>query len=295
MPTRDLLLVVLVCAAWGFNFTAGAKGMEGFPPLLFMVLRFTGVILLTLPFLRRPPAGQWPRLIAVALCMGGLHFTFLFWALGVSEDVTSIAVVQIMYIPIAVLLALVLLKEHTGWRTLAATATAFAGVMIIAFDPLVLRQPAALALILLSAFSQALASVLMRKLSGLSPMSFQGWSAIICLPVMLLGTLLFEQDQLPAIRDATAWHWAALAYTTVVASLVGHGVFYLLVQRHPVPLVMPYMLMMTPMAAGFGIVVWGDTPGLKLWIGGTIILASILFITLRGRARAQSTIRALEG
>jgi O-acetylserine/cysteine efflux transporter len=167
--------------------------------------------------------------------------------------------------------------------------------MIIAFDPLVLRQPAALALILLSAFSQALASVLMRNLSGLSPMSFQGWSAMICLPVMVLGTLLFEQDQLLAIRNATAWHWAALAYTTVVASLVGHGVFYLLVQRHPVPLVMPYMLMMTPMAAGFGILVWGDSPGPKLWIGGSIILGSILFITLRGRARAQTTIRALEG
>ncbi len=286
--------MVLVCAVWGFNFTAGAKGMEGFPPLLFMALRFAGVILITLPFLRRPPPGQWPRLIAVALCMGGLHFTFLFWALGVSEDVTSIAVVQIMYIPFAVLLALVLLNERTGWRTLAATATAFAGVMIIAFDPLVLSQPAALLLILLSAFFQALASVLMRNLNGLTPMSFQGWSAIICLPVMVIGTLLFEQDQWLAIQNATAWHWAALAYTTVVASLVGHGVFYLLVQRHPVPLVMPYMLMMTPMAALFGIVVWGDTPGPKLWIGGTIILASILFITLRGRARAQSTLQVLE-
>lgn len=286
--------MVLVCAAWGFNFTAGAKGMEGFPPLLFMTLRFAGVILLTLPLLRRPPPGQWPRLIAVALCMGGLHFTFLFWALRVSEDVTSIAVLQIMYIPFAVLLALLVLRERTGWRTLAATATAFAGVMVIAFDPLVLRQPAALTLILASAFSQALASVLMRKLSGLTPMSFQGWSAIICLPVMLVGTLAFEQDQLVAIQAASPWHWAALAYTTVVASLVGHGVFYLLVQRHPVPLVMPYMLMMTPMGALFGIVVWGDTPGPKLWIGGSIILASILFITLRGRARAQSTLRALE-
>ncbi len=107
-------------------------------------------------------------------------------------------------------------------------------------------------------------------------------------------TLLFEKDQLQAIQSASPWHWAALAYTTAVASLVGHGVFYLLVQRHPVPLVMPYMLMMTPMAAGFGIVVWGDSPGPKLWIGGTIILASILFITLRGRARAQSTLRALD-
>lgn len=292
MPLRDLALVVLVCAAWGFNFTAGAKGMEGFPPLLFMVLRFVGVLALTLPFLRPPPPGQWLRLAAVALTMGGLHFTFLFWALRLSEDVTSIAVLQIMYIPISVLLAWGLLGERTGWRTLAATATAFTGVMLIAFDPLVLQQPTALTLIMLSALSQALASVLMRGLYGIGPLNFQAWTAVFALPVMLAGTLVFEEGQRLAIASAEPLHWAALAYTVLVASLVGHGLFFVLVQRHPVPLLMPYLLLMTPLGALFGVLVWGDRPGPRLIAGGAIILGSILFITLRGRRRARTTLRA---
>jgi O-acetylserine/cysteine efflux transporter len=292
MPLRDLVLVVLVCAAWGFNFTAGAKGMEGFPPLLFMVLRFLGVLTLTLLFLRPPPPGQWVRLAAVALTMGGLHFTFLFWALRLSEDVTSIAVLQIMYIPIAVLLAWLLLRERTGWRTLAATATAFAGVMLIGFDPLVLQQPAALALVLLSALAQALASVLMRGLHGIGPMNFQAWTAVFALPCMLAGTLLFEQGQWQSIKDAEPLHWAALAYTVVIASLVGHGLFFVLVQRHPVPQLMPYLLLMTPLGALFGVLVWGDRPGPRLIVGGVIILGSILFITLRGRRRAGAALVA---
>jgi O-acetylserine/cysteine efflux transporter len=294
LPPRDLALVLLVCAAWGFNFTAGAKGMQGFPPLLFMTLRFLIVLALTLPFLRRPPPGQWLRLATVALTMGSLHFTFLFAALRLSEDVTSIAVLQIMYIPFAVLLALLILGERTGWRTLSATATAFAGVMIIAFDPLVLNQPAALALILLSAFFQALASVLMRGLHGISPMSFQGWTAVFSLPVMFLGTLLLETGQWEAIRSATSLHWAALVYTAVVSSLVGHGLFFVLVQRHPVPLLMPYMLLMTPMAGFFGVVVWGDRPNPELIVGALVVLLSILFITLRGRTRARARLRATE-
>lgn len=292
MPLKDLSIAVLVCAAWGFNFTAGAKSMEAFPPFLFMTLRFLCVLALTLPFLRWPPRGQWLRLAVVTVSMGCLHFTFLFWALGVSEDVTSIALLQITYIPMSVLLAMALLGERASWQTLAATGVAFAGVMLISFDPLVLRQPLAMVLILGSAFFQAVSSVFMRGLSGLSPMNFQAWTAIFSLPFMLIGTLFFEQGQIETVNAAGPWHWAALAYTVVMASLIGHGLFYWLVQRHPLPLLMPYLLLMTPLAGLFGVLVWGDRPSARLLIGGAIILLSILFITLRRRSRAQKLLDA---
>lgn len=292
MPARDLLLVVLICTVWGFNFVAGAQAMTAFPPMLFMVLRFSLVLLLALPLLRRPPPGQWVRLAASAIAMGGLHFTFMFWALGLSNDVTSIAITQNMYIPISVLLAVLFLKEPVGWRTMAATATAFLGVLFIGFDPAVLGQLDALGLILLSAFFQALASVLMRGLYGIHPISFQGWTAIFSLPLLALASALFEQGQWAAIEAAQPIHWAALAYTVIMASLVGHGLFFYLVQRHPLPLLMPYMLMMPLFAASFGILVWGDRPGTRLILGGSLILGSILFITLRGRRKVEKVLKA---
>ncbi len=112
------------------------------------------------------------------------------------------------------------------------------------------------------------------------------------LPVMFLGTLLFETGQWEAIQNATGLHWAALVYTAVVSSLVGHGLFFVLVQRHPVPLLMPYMLLMTPMAGFFGVVVWGDRPNPELIVGALVVLLSILFITLRGRSRARANLKA---
>ncbi len=290
MPARDLILVLIICMVWGFNFVAGAAAMTGFPPMLFMVLRFLLVLLLALPLIRRPPPGQWLRLAAAAIAMGGLHFTFMFWALDLSDDVTSIAITQNMYIPISVLLAVVLLKEPVGWRTLAATATAFLGVMIVGFDPMVLGQLDALGLILLSAFFQALASVLMRGLYGIHPISFQAWTAIFSLPLLALASGLFEQGQWAAIEAAQPIHWAALAYTVVMASLLGHGLFFFMVQRHPLPLLMPYMLMMPLFAAIFGVLIWGDRPGPRLLIGGSLILGSILFITLRGRRKIEKVL-----
>ena len=140
MPVRDLALLLLICLAWAGNLIAGARGMQHFTPFVFMALRFTLLLLLLAPFLRLPPPGQWPRLVAVCLFMGALHFTALFMALGRSEDVSSVAIVLQTYIPMAVILAIFLLGERTGWRTLAATFVAFVGVLVIGFDPMVLNQ-----------------------------------------------------------------------------------------------------------------------------------------------------------
>jgi O-acetylserine/cysteine efflux transporter len=111
MQLNHLALILLVCLAWSFNFTEGAKGMQHFSPLLFMILRFTLLLLAVFPFLRLPPRTQWFRLVTVCLLIGALHFTVMFWALARSADVSSVAIVQQTYIPMAVVLAVLLLGE----------------------------------------------------------------------------------------------------------------------------------------------------------------------------------------
>ncbi len=287
MQPTHLLLLLTVCLAWGFNFTAGAQGMEHFSPLLFMIGRFVLVLLVALPFLRRPPPGQWLRLAAVCLLLGALHFTTMFWALGRSEDVSSVAIVQQTYIPMAVVLAMILLKEEIGWRSLLATLIAFIGVMVIGFDPLVLGQLDVLGLALLSALFQALGSIYMRGLHGIPVFSFQAWTAIFSIPALLAASLLLEQGQVEQLRTAGLIHWASVAYSALIASLVGHGLFYYLVQRHPVTAVMPYMLLTPLLAVVFGVLVWGDRPGWRLLLGGTLVLLGIFMITLRAMRKGR--------
>jgi O-acetylserine/cysteine efflux transporter len=286
-----LALLILVCLAWAFNFTAGAAGMQHFSPMLFMVIRFLIVFLIAFPFLRRPPAGQWLRLATVCLLIGALHFTFMFWALARSGDVSSVAIVQQTYIPMAVLLAIPLLGERAGWQTLVATAVAFSGVLLIGFDPLVLTQLDVLGLALLSALLQALGSIHMRGLQGIPVLSFQAWSAVFSIPVLLAASLLFEHDQIGQIEAAGWVSWGAVGYSAVIASLLGHGLFYYLVQRHPVVSVMPYMLLTPLFAVMFGVLVWGDRPGWRLLAGGALVLLGILVITLRAMRRARLEVR----
>jgi len=286
MPIRDISLLVLVCLIWGFNFVAAAQGMEHFSPTVFMTLRFLAVLLVMLPFLRLPPNDQWLRLILVCLCIGALHFTLLFWALSLSGDITSIAIIQQTYIPLSVLLAVGFLGERVGWRTMTAIAVAFAGVVVLSFDPLIFNQLNVLLLALLAAIAQALGSVFMRGIKGVGALNFQGWTAVISLPLLMVTSLLLEGGQLESIRTASWLDWSSVAYSGLVSSIVGYGLFFLLVQRHPVSTVIPYMLLMPLFAVLFGVLIWGDRPGLKLLMGGALVLGGILIISIRQRAKA---------
>jgi len=287
MPLRALFLVFLVCLVWAFNFVAAAQGMQHFSPYLFMVARFLIVLIVLLPFLRWPPADQWGRLIFVCLCMGALHFTLLFLAIARSYDLSSIAISQQTYIPMAVILAMVILGERVGWRSLAAIVVAFSGVVVLSFDPLMLKQLDVLGIALLSALFQALGSVYMRGLRGIGVFNFQAWTALISLPVLLAASLLLETGQMEAVRTAAWLDWGSIIYSAVFASIVGHGLFFFLVQRHPVSTIMPYMLLTPLMAVMFGVLIWGDRPGWRLILGGVLVLSGILFVTLRARQKIQ--------
>ena len=289
MPFKHLILVILVCLAWSFNFTAGAAGVQHFSPMLYMVLRFLIILALVFPLIRRPPRDQWVRLISVCLLIGCFHFTVMFWALARSSDVSSVAILQHMYIPISVVLAVLLLGERIGWRSVLATGIAFIGVLVIGLDPLVLKQLDVLALALLSALFQALGSIYMRGIKGVGVVSFQGWTALISLPFLVIISVLLEHDQFAIIQSASLVHWASVIYSAVVASLVGHGLFYFLVQKHPVSTVMPYMLLTPFFAVVFGVFVWGDQPGWRLLVGGVLVLLGILIITIRAKQKSIKT------
>lgn len=289
MSPRDFLLLLLICLAWAGNFLTSKLALDEFPPLLFTALRLLLLAALLAPWLRRPPAGQWPRLVAVSLCNAVLHFGLSFWSLRLSTTLASPAIVMQSYVPMASLLAWWLLGERFRWRTGAAIALSFAGVLVLGFDPSVLERPAAVLLMLASAFFIALGSVLMRGLRGFDLVNQQGWTALIGIAPLLLWSLGSEGPPWPAIRSAGWVAWAGVGYAAIVASLVGHGLYFRLVQRHPVTQVTPYLLLAPLLATVLGIAFLGDKVGPRLWLGGAMVLAGVLAIALRQLAKTRGS------
>ena len=171
---RDLALVLVVCVVWAGNFLTSAFALREIPPLLFTAVRLAILALALGAFIKLPPRGQWPRLVAVALCNGVLHFGLSFWALHLAGNLSSPAIVMQSYVPMAALLAWWWLGERFGWRTGFAIAISFGGVLVLGFDPLVLQRPQALVLMLAAALFLAIGTVLMRPLKGLSMSASKG-------------------------------------------------------------------------------------------------------------------------
>ena len=287
MGGRDLVLVTVVCLAWAGNFLTSKLALLEFPPLLFTALRLCLLAVMLAPFIKAPARGQWPRLAAVAICNGVLHFGLSFWSLSLSATLASPAIVMQSYVPMAALLAWWWLGERVHWKTGTAIGLSFVGVMVLGFDPTVLDSPAALLLMLVSAFFLAIGTVLMRGLRGMDLFSQQGWTAVIGVAPLLLASWLIEPHPVEEIAAASWVAWLGVVYAALVASLLGHGIYYLLMQRHPVAQVTPYLLAAPLLATILGIVFLHDQVGPRLWIGGAMVLGGVLAIALRNLAMAR--------
>lgn len=280
MPFSHLLLALIANAAWAFNFIAGKAGVAHFPPLLFTTLRFALLVLLLLPWLR-PVPGQMRRVLVIAVVMGVIHFSMIFGGLAAAGDVSSVAIATQLYVPMSVLAGIWWLGERPEPRRLLGTAIAFAGVLVIGFDPVVFRHPLALALIAGASAAFAGASILMRGLKGVGVFTMQAWIALAAVLGLTPLTLLFEHGQVQAIATASWLEWGAPAYSAIGSSLVGHGIVYWLLKRHPVGVTAPLMLLSPVLAVIFGVTLWGDQLSWKLVVGGLMTLAGVAVINVR--------------
>lgn len=285
---RDGFLIAVICFAWAGNFITTALGVRELPPILFSAVRMGILAIVLLPFLKIPAREQWSRLTIVAMNNGAIHLSLCAIALKLAGDLASPAIALQSYVPMSALLAWWLLGERFAWRTGLAIAICFGGVLILGFDPIVLDKPSALWTMLAAAFFLALGTIWMRGLQGVDVIQQQGWSALISVIPMMLVSFMLESDIVPSIQNASTTTWACVTYSALVSSLLGHGLYFALVKRHPVAQITPYLLCAPVMAVIFGILVWGDKPGPKLWIGGAMVIGGVLIIAYRNIVKSKT-------
>jgi O-acetylserine/cysteine efflux transporter len=282
MTVPHLFLIILVNLVWGSLFVIATLGLSQFPPLLFTALRFGLLAVVLLPFLRLV-SGQMKRIGAVSVVMGIAMYVTLYLALSWSDSTAAVAMAGQIEVPIAVILGITILGERVSPLRMIGTAIAFAGVMVIGFDPSALLDPDALAMITISATLYAIAIILVRGLNNVSPLIINAWMAVISSVPLLLLSYVFESDQWEAAFKADMWGWSTLFYSAFVGSLVGHGGMYFLLRHYPVGIIAPFTLL-TPLFAVCGSVLFlRESLTLALVIGGVLILCGVGSVNFASR------------
>lgn len=279
MRTGDIALAVFVMAVWGLNFSVAKFALAELPPIFTMALRFALVAALLLPFVK-VPRGDMKALALLGFTLGGLHFSSMFTGLS-QLDAGLAAIASQSQVVFAALLSAILLKDYPGWRRWLGMALAFFGIWLAAGEPRVGGAPLYVGLVLFASFMWAVANFQFKALTHVDGFALNAYSALWSVPFQLAFSAMLESGQIEGLRNASAGAFAAIAFQSVMITIVTYWIWYRLIRRHPVNVVMPFTLLVPVFGVAFGAVIMDDPLGWRTLAGSLATIAGVAIIVLR--------------
>lgn len=269
-----------------FNLVfAGSMGMTKFgmdymPPLLFTGVRFFFYAMLLIPFLKWHQ-GRMGTLFAIAMSSGAISFGLIYVGVSIVGDLSSIVVTLQLGLPFTTIFAMIFLGEEIHWKRWLGMIMAFAGVMVISFDPRVFTYVNGIMIGLVGALVGSTSTILMRKSKDIGVFQMQAWIAMFSWPVLLLASFPFEGNPVPLIVNADWRAWAAIAFTVFGSNLIAHAGMYWLLQKYEASFIAPFGMMGTLFTVGIGVLFLGDVITFRMGLGSIICLTGVLIISIR--------------
>lgn len=279
MTPQHLAFMMLINLVWGFALIASKVSLGHFPPMLFTALRFTLIVLVLFPFLRLHE-GRMKQVLIIGLCAGPLGFGFFFAGVALSSP-SVVAIVSQLGVPFVTIMSVVFLKEQVHWRRWTGIALSFLGVMVISFDPTVFHFIGGVLCVVASALIGSVGQIFQRQIRRVGVFEMQAWIAAVAAPMMIAGSLIFEQDQWHVLTSASMLQWSGVFYTAFASSLIGHAGIYYLLQRYEVSQTAPLTLLSPIFTVMFGTVLLGDVLTTRMIVGALIALSGVLIISIR--------------
>jgi O-acetylserine/cysteine efflux transporter len=288
MTTRHRLLAVLTAAIWGFNFVVIQWGMVGVPPLLFVAVRFFVVAAPAVLFLApRPPVALW-KIAAVGTFLSLGQFAFLYVSIDAGMPAGLASLVLQSQVVLTIVAAAVVLRERPTRPQVAGVVLGTVGLAVVAGGRDGHVPLPALLLCLGAACSWATGNVVVRALKVPGGLGLTVWSALVVpVPMVLLSLLVDGPHGVSAGLAAFGWKAVvSTAYTAVLASFVGYGVWNSLLARYPSSEVVPWVLLVPPIGILSAWLCLGETPGVAELAGGAVLVLGVLVAQGRLRRRA---------
>ena len=292
MAVRELIVLLILCVAWGFHYVVIKVAVAEIPPIFYAAIRMSLVAAVLSPFLRWR-AGKMRIVILAALCFGAVNYALLFSGLKLATASAS-AIANQLYVPFATILSVVFLNESIGWRRIIGISLAFAGVAVIAIsrdqDVAGARIGIGLGLVAAATFVEANGSILVKKASGFKPWELLAWFGFVGSPCLFGISALFEHGQAAALASSDKkLIIGAILYSALVSSVFGHTAYYWLIQRRPISEVASSTLLTTFFAVMFSVAILGEPFTLAFVVGGVMTLIGVGIVVLRAPRLAAGT------
>ncbi|SFD03647.1 EamA family transporter [Klenkia taihuensis] len=293
MNTRDRLLACLVAVCWGLNFVAIHLSLEQFPPFFLVALRFALLAVPTVLLVPRPGV-PWRWVLGYGVGFGVLQFLFLYLAMAVGMPTGLASLVLQSSAPFTVLLAGALLRERVTGRQALGVAVAIAGLGGIAVHRADVDGGALLLPVLLTlcgGLGWALGNLATRQARAPHPLRLTLWMSVVP-PLPMLAVSLLVEGPAQIGRSFTGLGTATgllavggLAYTVLVGTVLGSGLWATLMSRNPSSSVAPFSMLVPVVGIGAAWLLLGEATSAAELAWGALVVGGVL-VGSTGSARA---------
>jgi drug/metabolite transporter (DMT)-like permease len=294
---RIWLALLVLYFVWGSTYLGIAIAVETIPPFLMAGVRFliAGLILLGWSFAREgrafslPSAREWRDSALVgALLLGGGMGMVAYGELTVPSGITAL-LIALMPVWVAILGRL-FLGQRLPRLAVFGIVLGFVGVAILigpsAFGGTGALAPLGLVAILISPIAWSSGSLFASHRATLPSRPLVATGAqMACGGLVLLGMSVVS-GELPGFRpDAvSAESLVAMAYLTVIGSLLAFTAYGWLLRVAPLPLIATYAYVNPVVAVVLGAIVLREPIELRTLVAGAVIIVAVaVIVTARGR------------
>lgn len=273
MNPKQILLALVVPITWGLGFTLAKIGMEQFPALLIMTIRF-GIAGLILVWFTKPPWGYMREIFVVALIGSTIQYGLTYNGLKGIDASTAAILVQLEG-PILALMGAFLLKEKLGLTRVLGMGLAFIGVLIIVGEPRLDGHLDSVLLLVAGSAVWAVAQIMISRLKDLSGITILAWVAIMATPQMFLASLIIEEGQWAAVTTASLLDWSIILYLALIMTVIGYSIWYHLLSSVDVSKVSPFLMLLPITSIIAGIVLLDEKITTAMLTGGLMIMFGV--------------------
>ena len=277
LKNSELLLAASVPLLWGIGFTFAKAGLNEFPPLFLMGLRFT-LAALTLVWFVPIPRGQLKQIFWISLVGSTLQYGMTFTGLSMLDASLAIIIIH-LEVPFSVLLAAIVLKDKPGIQRILGMLISFAGIVLIAGQPSLSEQLPAILLTAAGAMTWAVGQIMVKRLENPpSGFALTAWIGFFSGPQMILGSFMFEDSQLESLANASWIGWGVILYLALIMTVLGYGIWYHVLSRNHVSKVMPVMLLLPVFTIASSMLFLGEEPSPMIFIGAAVVIGGVSMI-----------------
>ena len=227
LTLRDLVLLLVVVALWGFAFVPIKVALETVPPFALAALRFFFAALPAVFFIRRPRVRLMSLIgygVAIGICQFGL--LFLGMRLGMPAGLSSLVIQTQVFFTMA--LGAWWMHDRLGVHNLVGAAIAAIGMVLLGTHKVSEGASATLVgflLVIASAIGWAVGNIMAKRMMKGQDDEMLGlvvWSSLV--PPLPLALLSYAVEGGPAAVDAVV-HMDLLRWGCVVLGGLAWNVY----------------------------------------------------------------------